>query len=60
MLKFLDSIKRPYPVLAQGWWPWSSSEHERAPVPDEPVYREPPPPGGEPPTMQPPIAPIIP
>src|SRR4029079_3777347 len=45
-----------YPVLAQGWWPWSSSEHERAPVPDEPVYREPPPLGSEPPTMQPPAA----
>ncbi len=41
--------------MAQGWWPWSNSEPERAPVPDEPVYREPPPPPqGEPPTMQPP------
>jgi hypothetical protein len=48
------------PVIAQGWWPWSNSEPERerdrAPVPDEPVYREPPPAQGEPPTMQPPAA----
>jgi hypothetical protein len=41
------------PVLAQGWWPWSNSEEERPPVPDEPVYREPPPAQGEPPAMQP-------
>jgi hypothetical protein len=27
------------PALAQGWWPWSNSEPERPPVPDEPVYR---------------------
>jgi Protein of unknown function (DUF2865) len=35
------------PVLAQGWWPWSDGEPERAPVPEEPVYRpdEAPPPG---------------
>ena len=32
------------PASAQGWWPWSNSKPERAPVPDEPVYREPPPP----------------
>ena len=45
------------PVLAQGWWPWSNSEPERPPVPDEPIYREPPPPPqGEPPMMQPPAA----
>jgi hypothetical protein len=31
------------PVLAQGWWPWSSPEPDRPPVPEEPVYREPPP-----------------
>ncbi|CAN1721100.1 DUF2865 domain-containing protein [Hyphomicrobium sp. 1Nfss2.1] len=30
-----------YPALAQGWWPWSSSEPERPPIPDEPVYRQP-------------------
>jgi hypothetical protein len=43
------------PVSAQGWWPWSNSEPERAPVPDEPIYREPPPPPqGEGPAMQPP------
>ncbi|HET6322081.1 MAG TPA: DUF2865 domain-containing protein [Hyphomicrobium sp.] len=41
------------PALAQGWWPWSSSEPERPPVPDEPVYREPPPMQGERPTYQP-------
>ncbi|MFA5900010.1 MAG: DUF2865 domain-containing protein [Hyphomicrobium sp.] len=29
------------PVLAQGWWPWSNSGPERAPIPDEPVYRQP-------------------
>ncbi len=29
------------PALAQGWWPWSDSEPERPPVPEEPVYREP-------------------
>ena len=43
------------PVIAQGWWPWSNSEPERerdrAPVPDEPVYREPPPAQGEPPRL---------
>jgi hypothetical protein len=48
------------PVIAQGWWPWSNSEPERErdrpPVPDEPVYREPPPAQGQPPTMQPPAA----
>src|SRR3569833_266880 len=31
------------PAMAQGWWPWSSPEPERPPVPEEPVYREPPP-----------------
>ncbi len=39
-------------ALAQGWWPWSNPETEdRAPVPQEPVYRQeqPPPPGGPPP-----------
>lgn len=41
------------PVLAQGWWPWSNSEQERSPVPNEPVYREPPSPQGEQPAMQP-------
>ena len=43
------------PVLAQGWWPWSSSEdeRERPPIPDEPVYREPPPADAAPPGMQP-------
>jgi len=44
----------PLPAMAQGWWPWSNSEPERAPMPDEPVYREPPPVQNEPPTMQPP------
>ena len=29
------------PVLAQGWWPWSTNEPERPPVPEEPVYRQP-------------------
>jgi hypothetical protein len=38
------------PVLAQGWWPWSDSEPERPPIPREPVYREPPPPGAQPPS----------
>ncbi len=40
------------PVLAQGWWPWSSPEVEdRPPIPQEPVYQqeEPPPPGAPPP-----------
>jgi hypothetical protein len=43
------------PVLAQGWWPWSSDERERErpPIPDEPVYREPPPADAAPPGMQP-------
>jgi hypothetical protein len=41
------------PVMAQGWWPWSDQQQERAPVPDEPVYREPPPAEGAPPTYQP-------
>ena len=43
------------PVLAQGWWPWSNSEseRERPPIPDEPVYREPPPADAAPPGMQP-------
>jgi len=41
------------PVLAQGWWPWSSSEPDRPPVPDAPVYRDPPPVQGERPTYQP-------
>jgi hypothetical protein len=31
------------PALAQGWWPWSNSEPERPPIPDEPVYGGPPP-----------------
>lgn len=44
------------PASAQGWWPWSDSKPERPPVPDEPVYREPPPPQGEAPGMQPPAA----
>ncbi len=44
----------PLPAMAQGWWPWSNSEPERAPIPDEPVYREPPPAQNEPPAMQPP------
>jgi hypothetical protein len=30
------------PVLAQGWWPWSGPSQQRpAPVPREPVYRDP-------------------
>ncbi len=39
------------PVLAQGWWPWSNSESERPPIPQEPVYRpdEAPPPEAPPP-----------
>lgn len=38
------------PVLAQGWWPWSGPEVEdRAPIPEEPIYRDPPPPQGPPP-----------
>lgn len=42
------------PASAQGWWPWTSSERDdRPPVPDEPVYREPPPSPGEPPQYQP-------
>jgi hypothetical protein len=43
------------PVLAQGWWPWSSDERERErpPIPEEPVYREPPPTDAAPPGMQP-------
>jgi len=36
------------PVLAQGWWPWSNAEPERPPIPEEPVYREPPPPEAPP------------
>lgn len=38
------------PVLAQGWWPWSGGPEteDRPPIPDEPVYREPPPPQGPP------------
>jgi len=40
------------PVLAQGWWPWSSPETEdRPPIPQEPVYQQeqPPPPAAPPP-----------
>lgn len=44
------------PVLAQGWWPWSNSESEQAPVPEEPVYRELPPQPGQAPGAQPPAA----
>jgi hypothetical protein len=42
------------PVLAQGWWPWSNSEPERPPVPEEPVYREPPAEPGAVPQVEPP------
>jgi hypothetical protein len=39
------------PVLAQGWWPWSSPETEdRPPIPQEPVYRQEQPPPTAPPT----------
>jgi len=40
-----------FPALAQGWWPWSNSEPDRPPIPDEPVYRAPQP--GVPPAEQP-------
>jgi hypothetical protein len=41
------------PALAQGWWPWNNnSEQDRPPVPDEPVYRQPPQ-QGVPPVQQP-------
>lgn len=36
------------PVQAQGWWPWNNSEPERPPIPEEPVYRQPPQPGVQP------------
>lgn len=36
------------PALAQGWWPWSDAGPERPPIPEEPVYREPPPPQAPP------------
>ncbi len=39
------------PALAQGWWPWSNSQSDRPPIPDEPVYREPQ--QGAPPAHQP-------
>lgn len=43
-----------HPAMAQGWWPWNNnSEPERPPIPDEPVYRAPPPQPGEAPAMQP-------
>lgn len=49
------------PAFAQGWWPWSDSEPERAPVPQEPVYRQPdpqeaPPAYEAPPPQAPPTA----
>jgi hypothetical protein len=38
------------PVLAQGWWPWSSSETEdRPPIPREPIYGQEGTPPGAPP-----------
>lgn len=44
------------PALAQGWWPWSNSEPERPPIPEEPIYREPPPPTSAPLPSAPPSA----
>ena len=41
------------PAMAQGWWPWSAPEPDRPPVPEEPVYREPPPPDQGPPPGSP-------
>ena len=32
----------PAPVLAQSWWPFGGGEEKKAPVPREPVYRQPP------------------
>ena len=40
------------PVLAQGWWPWSTKEPERPPIPEEPVYM----PNEAPPPTAPPTA----
>ncbi len=45
------------PAVAQGWWPWSNSEPDRPPVPDEPVYDEPPPIDGRQPDAPPPAGP---
>jgi hypothetical protein len=41
------------PAAAQGWWPWSNSQSDRPPVPEEPVYREAPPPAFGRPLEQP-------
>jgi Protein of unknown function (DUF2865) len=49
------------PVLAQGWWPWSNDRPEHAPIPQEPVYKDPEPEErtqdqGAPPPAAPPTA----
>jgi hypothetical protein len=45
------AVLTAYPVLAQGWWPWSNSEPEPAPIPSEPVYRPETPPPDTPPAV---------
>lgn len=49
---FAAALLAAAPAEGQGWL-WGNSEPERPPVPEEPVYRAPPPAGEQDPMMQP-------